>query len=202
MNTGSTFVKSMKRRCLNVKKENFESNFIMAILFGILKIHLRRMMQTIVMSVFLLFFLSTVGHCLRSEELIRLKKAGLHDDTIQLLIQEKSIETGAFTVEEILSLKQAGFSETTLRMLIAENSFLKDRQPVVYGENLHTVRFTTINDVIRLKEAGLSDEVIQAILLVVQDGYSGDRQRAWDMLNSMGIWVDKRGFRPRPDPLD
>ena len=173
----------------------------MAILFGTLKIHLRRMIQTIVMSVFLLFFFSTVGHCLRSEELIRLKKAGLHDDTIQLLIQEKSIETGAFTVEEILSLKQAGFSETTLRMLIAENSFLKDRQPVVYGENLHTVKFTTINDVIRLKEAGLSDEVIQAILLVVQDGYSGDRQRAWDMLNSMGIWVDKRGFRPRPDPL-
>ncbi len=137
---------------------------------------------------------------MRSEELIRLKKAGVHEDTIQLLIQEKSLETSAFTVEEILSLKQAGFSETTLRMLITENSFLKDRQPVVYGENLHTVKFTTINDVIRLKEAGLSDEVIQAILLVVRDGYSGDRQRAWDMLNSMGIWVDKRGWRPRPDP--
>ena len=62
------------------------------------------------MSVFLLFFFSTVGHCLRSEELIRLKNAGVQEDTIRLLIQEKSIETGAFTVEEILSLKQAGFS--------------------------------------------------------------------------------------------
>jgi hypothetical protein len=86
-------------------------------------------------------------------------------------------------------------------MLIVEHSFLKDRQPIVYGENLHTVKFTTINDVIRLKEAGLNDEVIQAILLVVSDEYSGDRQRAWDMLDTMGIWVDTRGGRPRPDPL-
>ena len=151
---------------------------------------------------FLALSLPPEGQCLRSEELIRLKKAGLHEETIQLLIQEKSIETGAFTVEEILSLKRAGFSETTLKMLITENSFLKDRQPVVYGENLHTVKFTTISDVIRLKEAGLSDEVIQAILLVARDDYSGDRQRAWNMLNSMGIWVDKRGWQPRPDPYD
>jgi hypothetical protein len=147
------------------------------------------------------FSFPSAGHSLGSEELIRLKKAGIQESTIQLIIREKSIETGAFTVDEILSLKQAGFSETTLRMIIAENSFLKDRQPIVYGENLQTIKFTTISDVIRLTEAGLSDEVIQAILLVSQDGYSGDRQRAWNMLDSMGIWVDKRGFRPRPDPL-
>ena len=154
-----------------------------------------------IIFLFLIIFLPSAGYCLGSEELIRLKKAGIQESTIQLIIREKSIETGAFTVEEILSLKQAGFSETTLRMIIAENSFLKDRQPIIYGENLQTIKFTTINDVIRLKEAGLSDEVIQAILLVSQDGFSGDRERAWNMLNSMGIWVDKRGWRPRPDPL-
>ena len=150
---------------------------------------------------FLMISLPSVGYCLGSEELIRLKKAGIQESTIQLIIREKSIETGAFSVDEILSLKQAGFSETTLRMIIAENSFLKDRQPIIYGENLQTIKFTTISDVIRLKEAGLSDEVIQAILLVSQDGFSGDRERAWNMLNSMGIWVDKRDYRPRPDPL-
>ncbi len=149
----------------------------------------------------LIFLLPSVGLCLNSADLIRLKQAGIHDDTIQLLIREKSIETGAFTVEEILSLKQAGFSEATLRMLIVEGSFLKDRQPIVYGENLRSVKFTTVNDVIRLKEAGLSDEVIQAILLVVRDESSADRQRAWNMLDSMGIWVDKRVRPPRPEPL-
>ena len=148
----------------------------------------------------LIFLLPSVGLCLNSAELIRLKKAGIHDDTIRLLIQEKSVETNAFTVEEILSLKQAGFSEATLRMLIVESSFLKDRQPVVYGENLRSVKFTTVNDVIRLKEAGLSDEVIQAILLVVRDESSADRERAWRMLDSMGIWVDKRARPPRPAP--
>jgi hypothetical protein len=154
-------------------------------------------------ALFIITFLTlpSAVYSLGSNELIRLKKAGIQESTIQIIIREKSIETGAFTVDEILSLKQAGFSETTLQMIIAENSYLKDRQPIVYGENLQTIKFTTINDVIRLKEAGLSDEVIQAILLVSQDGYSGDRERAWNMLNSMGIWVDKRDYRPRPDPL-
>ena len=190
----------MNKRYFNSINEDVVSIFKAELAIVTVNRHRMRLIQTIVLSSLLLIF-STNGHCLGSEDLIRLKKAGIHEETIKLLIQEKSIETGAFTVEELLSLKQAGFSETTLRMLIAENSFLKDRQPIVYGENLHTVKFTTINDVIRLKEAGLSDEVIQAILLVVGEEYSADRQRAWDMLNSMGIWVDKRGMRPRPDPL-
>ena len=191
----------MNKRYFNSINEDVVSNFIAALPMVSMHKHRGSLIQVIAVSIVLLFVFSTNGHCLGSKDLIRLKKAGIHEDTIKLLIQEKSIETGAFTVEEILSLKQAGFSETTLRMLIAENSFLKDRQPIVYGENLHTVKFTTINDVIRLREAGLSDEVIQAILLVVGDEYSADRQRAWDMLNSMGIWVDKRGMRPRPDQL-
>ena len=162
---------------------------------------MNRLIITSILAFAFYFSIPSAVHSLGSQELIRLKKAGIQESTIQLIIREKSIETGAFTVDEILSLKQAGFSETTLQMIIAENSFLKDRQPIVYGENLQTIKFTTISDVIRLKEAGLSDEVIQAILLVSQDGYSGDRERAWNMLNSMGIWVDKRGYRPRPDPL-
>jgi hypothetical protein len=52
-----------------------------------------------------------------------------------------------------------------------------------------------VQDVIRLKEAGLSDTVIQAILRVLQEDNSADSQKAWEMLNSMGILIDKRGVR-------
>ncbi|MGA8242333.1 MAG: hypothetical protein WB818_17295, partial [Desulfobacterales bacterium] len=84
----------------------------------------------------LLFFLPTVGHGLESRDIIRLKQAGVSDETVRVLIREKSLETGAFKVDEILALKKAGLSEATLRMLIAEHSFLKDRQPIVYGQQI------------------------------------------------------------------
>lgn len=143
----------------------------------------------------LLFFLPIVGSGLESRDIIRLKQAGVSDETVRVLIREKSLETGAFKVDEILTLKKAGLSDATLRMLIAEHSFLKDRQPIVYGQQLHAIKFTSVQDVIRLKEAGLSDTVIQAILLVLQEDNSADSQKAWDMLNSMGILIDKRGRR-------
>jgi hypothetical protein len=140
-------------------------------------------------------FWPTVGSGLESRDIVRLKQAGVTDETVRILIREKSLETGAFKVDDILTLKKAGLSEATLRMLIAEHSFLKDRQPVVYGEQLHAIKFTSVQDVIRLKEAGLSDTVIQAILRVLQEDNSADSQKAWDMLNSMGILIDKRGVR-------
>ena len=140
-------------------------------------------------------FWPTVGSGLESRDIVRLKQAGVTDETVRVLIREKSLETGAFKVDDILTLKKAGLSEATLRMLIAEHSFLKDRQPVVYGEQLHAIKFTSVQDVIRLKENGLSDTVIQAILRVLQEDNSADSQKAWDMLNSMGILIDKRGVR-------
>ena len=140
-------------------------------------------------------FLPTAGSGLESRDIIRLKQAGVSDETVRVLIREKSLETGAFKVDDILTLKNAGLSEATLRMLIAEHSFLKDRQPIVYGEQLHAIKFTSVQDVIRLKEAGLSDTVIQAILRVLQEDNSADSKKAWDMLNSMGILIDKRGCR-------
>jgi len=140
-------------------------------------------------------FLPTVASGLESGDIIRLKQAGVSDETVRVLIREKSLETGAFTVDDILTLKNAGLSEATLRMLIAEHSFLKDRQPIVYGEQLHAITFTSVQDVIRLREAGLSDAVIQAILRVLQEDNSADSQKAWEMLNSMGILIDKRGVR-------
>jgi hypothetical protein len=143
----------------------------------------------------LLWLVPIAGHGLESRDIIRLKQAGVSDDTVRDLIREKSLETGAFTVDEILALKNAGLSEVTLRMLIAEHSFLKERQPIVYGQQLHAIKFTSVQDVIRLKEAGLSDTVIQAVLLVLREDNSADSQKAWEMLTAMGILVDKRGGR-------
>jgi hypothetical protein len=78
-------------------------------------------------------------------------------------------------------------------MLIVEHSFMKDRQPVVYGKNTQPLRFTTVSDVIALKQAGLSDDVIQAIVVAIRNEDNADTRRAWRMLNRMGIIVDQRG---------
>jgi hypothetical protein len=132
---------------------------------------------------------------LEKQDWIRLKQAGIEDETVQLLIREKSIETCAFTVADIIDLKKAGLSNETIRLLIAEYSFLRDRQPIIYGEETRSVRFTSVVDIIRLKNEGVSDEVIQAILQVIKEEDSAEKQRAWNMLESMGIWVDRRPRR-------
>ena len=77
--------------------------------------------------------------------------------------------------------------------MIRENSFLKNADPIVYGDKVRTVRFTTVEDIINLKNAGVSDEVIQAILTVVGDSEASDRKAAYDFLRDMNIRVDLRG---------
>ena len=132
------------------------------------------------------------GFCLSSADVVRLKKAGIADQTIRLIIQEKTIETRAFTVDDILAMKNAGLDGETLRMLIKEHSFMKDRQPVVYGKSTQPLNLVTVNDIIELKKAGVSDDVIKAIILVIRDEDNLDTERAWRMLNRMGIIVDQR----------
>ena len=150
------------------------------------------MKKTIVIWALLLWLFPVSGWTLGSRQILMLKEAGVQDETIRMLIQQKSIETGAFSVEEIVDLKKAGISEATIQMLIQQQSFLKDRQALILGEDIRPIEFSTIKDVIRLKEAGLSDEVIQAIILVQYREDSVQRQRAWEMLQSMGIIVDQR----------
>ena len=133
------------------------------------------------------------GACLESEQIIRLKKAGVGPATLQALVEEKSIETCAFSVEEIVQLKKAGVSEETLQVLIREGSFLKDSRPRIYGKEIRSIEFTTARDIIELKEAGISDEIIRAIIISVSRKRDvRDRERAWEMLKNMGIIVDKR----------
>lgn len=133
------------------------------------------------------------GLCLDAGEIVRLQKAGISSDTIQLMVREKTLETCAFTVQEILDLKGAGLSNETIQALIREGSFLKDTEPTIYGKDIRSVKFTTIKDIIELKDAGVSDEVIRAIVMSGSgDVDDTERQKAWDMLENMKIRIDTR----------
>ncbi len=123
---------------------------------------------------------------------VQLKKAGVSDQTIEIIAKEKVIETAAFSIDEIVAMKKAGLGESTLQMLVKESSFLRKSEPLVYGNNTRPIRFTTAQDVIELKKAGLSDEVIQAIIAVTGERYYSQHEEAFDLLRGMGIVVDTR----------
>jgi hypothetical protein len=138
----------------------------------------------------LVSLITASGFGLNSESIVRLKAAGISDATIQIMIREKTVETAAFSVQEIIDLKKAGLSEKTIQMVLQEGSFLKDTAPVVYGKDIRSIEFTTAQDIIELKKAGITDEVIRAIIQVVGESTDSERQQAYDLLKSMGIWVD------------
>ena len=138
---------------------------------------------------------------LSGKNIVELKKAGISDLTIQIIAEEKVIETAAFSVNDIVNMKKAGLGEETLRMLMRESSFLKTSKPIIYGKHMKSLRFTGAQDVIELKQAGLSDEVIQAIIAVSGEGYNSQREEAFDLLRNMGIVVDTGG-NPRYRPGD
>ena len=134
--------------------------------------------------------MTSMAFGLDAKDAVRLKKAGVSDQTLEVMAKEKTIETAAFTVDEILAMKTAGVGENTLQTILAEGSFMKDREPVVYGKELRSVRFTTAADIIELKKAGVSDEVLQAIVAVNRRDSDVDRDAALKQLRDMGIWVD------------
>ena len=136
--------------------------------------------------------MTSMAFGLDAKDAVRLKKAGVSDQTLEVMAKEKTIETAALTVDEILAMKAAGIGENTLQTLLAEGSFLKDREPIVYGKDLRSIRFTTAADIIELKKAGVSDEVLQAIVAVSRRDSDVDRDAALRMLRDMGIWVDVR----------
>ena len=156
------------------------------------------MVKKIIITGFLFFFIITSAQsaaALSGKSVVKLKQAGVSDQTIQVIVQEKVIETAAFSVDDIVAMKKAGVGETTLQMLVKEGSFLKNSEPIVYGRNTRPIRFTTARDVIELKQAGLSDEVIQAIIAVTGERYYSQQEEAFDLLRGMGIVVDTRRDR-------
>lgn len=139
-----------------------------------------------------LFMAAQPGASLSGKHVIELKKAGISGKTIQVIAEEKVIETAAFSVDDIVEMKKAGLQEETLRMLIRESSFLRKSGPIIYGTHTQSLRFTSVRDVIELKQAGLSDEVIQAVIAVSGERYDSQREAAYELLRSMGIVVETR----------
>jgi hypothetical protein len=127
---------------------------------------------------------------LGGRDVVRLKKAGVSDTTLEVIAREKVIETAAFTVEEILAMKSAGIGETALQAILSAGSFLKEREPIVYGRDIRSIGFTTARDIIELKEAGVSDAVLEAIVAVSRRDADTDREAAYRLLRQMGIQVD------------
>ncbi len=153
---------------------------------------MKKTLITIICIAVLLFIITHPLSGLNSESIVRLKQAGVSDTTIQLMVREKVVETAAFSVQEIIDMKKAGLSEKTIQMVIREGSFLKDTAPIIYGKDVRSIEFTTADDIIALKNAGVSNDVIQAIITVVGDSTDTDRRDAYRLLEDMEIRVDLR----------
>ena len=155
---------------------------------------MKKTLSNLVLLIFLCPIFAATGLCLSGEDIIRLKNGGVGDETIKLMVKEKTVETCAFTVQEILDLKKAGLNDETIRVLITEGSFMRDTGPIIYGKDIKSIKFTTAKDIIELKDAGESDKIIQAIIIFgSRNKNDAEREKAWEMLKNMGIIVDMRG---------
>ena len=126
------------------------------------------------------------------EDMARLTRAGLSGQVIQTIMDEKVIETCAFTVDQIIDLKKSGMSDQAIEDIIKKGSFMKGPQKVVYGDSTRTLKHISPKDMVKLKEAGISDEVLKEIARGNMDQDDVEHKRAWDMLESMGLLVDAR----------
>jgi len=135
---------------------------------------------------------------LSGQHVVELKKAGVGDQTIQVIAQTKVIESAAFSIDDIVKMKKAGIGEKTLRMIIEEGSHVKNSEPVVYGRSTQTIRHISPEDIINLTQNGVSDEVIQSVLEANRSENQQDREHVWRMLDSMGLGIIPRVDRDKP----
>jgi len=151
---------------------------------------------------FALLVMLTAGCALALEpaELRVLKEAGLDDDTLGLLVAHRSLETGQLTVDELVGLKRAGLGEAALRRFIEDGSFLRRPPERVYRSEGPLKRFLTVADLIELKKAGIGDATLQALVrgAPAEGGTDDEMDRAWRMLEAMGLIVDKRPATTSP----
>ena len=142
-----------------------------------------------IVLIFFIFILAHPGIAMTGKDILELKKAGVGDKTIQIIVKEKVIETAAFSVEDIVSMKKAGVSEKTLQILIKEGSFSRDSGPIVYGSTTQSIRHISPQDVINLKNKGVGDNVIQSIIEGSKSDDDKERERAWRMLENMDLRI-------------
>lgn len=146
----------------------------------------------ILISVISSLFFCNHGLCLNSKDVIKLTEAGISSDTIHVIIEEKIIETCAYTVQEIVELKKGGLSNKTIQAVLESASHMKDTEPIEYAKGIRRIKFIAVKDIIDLKKEGISDEVIQSIVAGATDLDDAEHRRAWKMLENMGIIIDER----------
>jgi hypothetical protein len=156
---------------------------------------MNRNVPAILFFLFFVFIIAHPGATVTGKDIFELKKAGVSDTTIQLIVKEKVIETAAFSVDDIVNMKKVGVTEKTLRILIEEGSFLGNSEPIVYGRETRSIRHISVQDVINLKNNGVSDSIIQSVIEATRSGDEKDRERAWRMLENMDLRIHSRGGR-------
>ena len=154
---------------------------------------MKKGISCVLVSILCLFFLSGPAFSLDSGDIVKLRKAGISGETIQTIIDQKVIETCAFTVDGILDMKKSGLSDEAIRGIINKGSFMKDSDPVVYGDGTKSIKSLSPQDIIELKKAGVSDEVIDSMVSGSFNNDDEEHRRAWRMLDNMGLIVDGRG---------
>lgn len=140
----------------------------------------------------LLMAVNRPAAAMSDRDLVALKKAGLSDEVIHVVVREKIVETAAFTVEELIALKEAGMQDDTIVVLVAERSFMRRAQPIVYHSSAKPLNLASVPDLIELKRSGMSDDILQAVIVAASSRRGEDYERAWDMLERLGIDVKLR----------
>ena len=146
-----------------------------------------------ILSAILCLFLANSTWALSSKNVVKLKQAGISDQTIEVIAREKVVETAAFSIEDIVAMKKAGVGEQTMQMIIKDASYTNKPKTVVYGRSTQTVRNISPQEIITLKEKGVSDEVIQSVIEANRSGDEEERTRAWRMLENMDLRIHTRG---------
>ena len=150
---------------------------------------------TIFFTFLMVFVFTQPAWALSSRGIVKLKQAGVSDQTIALISRDKVIETAAFSIDDIVNMKKAGVGDKTLQMIIKDNSVSKRPASVVYGQSTQSIRQLSPQDLIKLKEHGMSDEVIQSVIRDSRSSDEQDRERAWRMLENMDLRIYEPGRR-------
>lgn len=147
----------------------------------------------ILLTVFILFALAGSAVGMDPDAVVRLKEAGAGDVVLEALVREKSLETAAFTVDELVRMKAAGVGDEALVKMIKERSFVSGKKEVVYGEDVRPATRATVQDILKLKEKGISDEVINTIVQnQAVDPTIEEHRRAMQILKDMNLLIDVR----------
>jgi len=127
------------------------------------------------------------------DAVVRLKEAGAGDRVLEALVREKSLETAAFTIDELVKMKKAGVGDDALVKMIEEKSFVSGKKEVIYGEDVRPATRATVQDIMKLKDKGISDAVINTIVRnQAVDPTIEEHRRAIQILKDMNLLIDVR----------